>query len=93
MIIIVAAKCEIPIVNSNVSLEYNLTVEGSQLILWCSDGLFPSGVILAECTSRGTWMPDHTELECSVSPKRNEYHEIIIIIVTEIIILSWKQCL
>ena len=68
-----AAKCEEPMVNSNVSLEYNSTVEGAELILRCysSDELFPNGetVILAECTDRGIWMPDPTKLECSASPK------------------------
>ena len=64
-----AAKCEEPMVNSNVSLDYNSTVEGSLLIFWCSDGLFPNGVILAQCTKRGVWMPNPAELECSVSLK------------------------
>ena len=56
-------------VNSNVSLNYNSTVEGSQLILWCSDGLFPESNVMVQCTEGGIWMPNPAELQCSASPK------------------------
>lgn len=52
-------------VNSNISLDYNSTLEGSHLIFWCRDGLLPENVMMAQCTDNATWMPNVTELVCS----------------------------
>ena len=52
-------------VSPNVGLDYNSTLLGSQLLLWCED---VDGIIItAQCSEDATWVPDPNEVVCSVS--------------------------
>ena len=49
----------------NVSLEYNSTLLGSELLVWCDNRLFTGHVTVAQCTENGYWEPDPRVHVCS----------------------------
>ena len=59
--------CTIPMVNSNISLNYSSTLEDSLLIFQCEEGLFPCGVFIARCHRNGTWIPNPSNHKCTTS--------------------------
>ena len=59
--------CQIPVVNSNVSLALNSTLEDSLLTFQCKDGLYPNDVLTARCYSNRTWIPNPSGHVCATS--------------------------
>ncbi len=65
--------CPVPEAPSNGSVNTNdqSYTEGSQVTYQCNDGLFPTGVLIATCTSDGqnkVWEPDPSAVVCRTSP-------------------------
>ena len=48
-----------PIVDDNVEILYNSTVEGAMLSLWCRNS---TSATIATCNDDGTWRPSPTAL-------------------------------
>ena len=62
-----AADCGTPLARSDVSLIFNSTLEGSQLIFWCDE--YPNEIINASCLSDGRWSVDLNQYSCSTHPQ------------------------
>ena len=64
-IIIIHAEpifCDDPMNISKVVYEYDSTIEGSQLTLYCEDN--PSQIYTAECYENKTWTPNIALITC-----------------------------
>ena len=64
-LILNAADCGVPIVDSSASVIYNSTLEGSLLVFWCEQ--FPDDVFTALCHKNGSWSPNPAHNICSSS--------------------------
>ena len=53
--------------NSNISVNFSSTLEGSNLQFSCVEGYLPSDVISATCHSNGSWVPDPTSHMCTTA--------------------------
>ena len=64
-----AADCGEPLVDGNVTLNYNSTLEGSRsvLVLTCENMNDNEQIIIVTCQSSGNWIPDPTQFTCSSS--------------------------
>ena len=65
-----AADCGVPLVNRNVKLNYNSTLDGSVLILICENEIsnmdtIDEQILNVSCYSNGNWVPDPAEFTCS----------------------------
>ena len=54
-------------VNSNITLKYNSTLEDSLLMFQCDDGLIPEDLFTARCYKNGSWIPNPSSHICSNS--------------------------
>ena len=62
------ADCGVPLVDSNVKLDYNSTLEGSVLTLTCENASSRSTdeeIVSVTCHNSGNWIPDPTQFTCS----------------------------
>ena len=46
----------------------NSTLEGSLVVLACTDGFIPEGEMVTECTADGQWRPDPGDIVCQIDP-------------------------
>ena len=53
--------------NSNVSVNYSSTLEGSNLQFSCVEGYLPSDVFTATCHPNGSWVPDPISHLCTTA--------------------------
>ena len=53
--------------NSNVSLSFTSTLEGSNLQFSCMEGYLPRDVFTATCHPNGSWVPDPTSHVCTTA--------------------------
>ena len=65
------ANCEVPLVNRNVKLNYNSTLEGSVSVLTCGNEISSmhmnttnDQVLHVTCHSSGNWIPDPANFTC-----------------------------
>ena len=68
LLLLVAAECGVPLVDSNVILDYSSTLEGSVLTLTCENDMSRSTdeeIVSVTCHSSGNWIPDPTQFTCS----------------------------
>ena len=68
VIIIHAVDCGVPLINNNVALIFNSTLEGSQLMFWCDES--PSDTMIASCLSDGRWSVDLSGYSCITNGKQ-----------------------
>ena len=54
--------CDDPMNNSKVAYQYNSTIEGSQLTLYCEDN--PSQIYTAVCCENRIWTPNIALITC-----------------------------
>ena len=59
------ANCGIPdpLVERNIGLTYNSTLEGSQLTFWCKES--PNDTFIASCLRGGRWSVDLENYDCN----------------------------
>ena len=75
--------CEQPQSPVNGSIVYvNGTLENSQAVYQCNDGLFPTGQHITHCvrddfTGAGKWSPNPMELTCRTDPCELYYVELL----------------
>ena len=62
---IYAVSCVLPTRNSNISLSFNSTLDGSLLTYRCATGLVPRQDKTAVCHKNGSWVPDPVQHICS----------------------------
>ena len=61
-----AADCGVPLVNRNVKLNYNSTLDDSVLTLTCeNDTSTDEQILLVMCHSNGGWIPDPAQFTCA----------------------------
>ena len=61
-----SVDCDAPVAPQNGTLKnYTNTTEGSEVFYSCNPGLFPEGMMRAECTRNG-WNPKPSSLSCTV---------------------------
>ena len=65
-----AVDCGIPLVNRNVKLNYNSTLDGSILILTCENetpiiNITDEQILIVICHNNGNWIPNPAEFTCS----------------------------
>ena len=65
LIIFHAVSCVLPTRNSNISLSFNSTLDGSLLTYRCATGLVPGQEKTAVCHKNGSWVPDPVQHICS----------------------------
>ena len=53
--------------NSNVSVNYSSTLEGSTLQFGCVEEYLPSDIFTATCHPNGSWVPDPTSHVCTIA--------------------------
>ena len=63
----IIVDCSIPMVNSNITLKNNSTLEDSLLTFQCDNGLFPENLFIARCYRNGSWIPNPSSHICSNS--------------------------
>ena len=67
----VTADCGVPLMDSNVMLDYSSTLEGSVLILTCEDEMSLNSTtettLNVICYSNGSWIPDPADFIQSCS--------------------------
>ena len=59
--------CGVPLVNRNVKLNYNSTLDGSVLIVTCENKIssIDEQILNVTCHNNGNWIPDPAEFTCS----------------------------
>ena len=70
LLLLAAADCGVPLVDSNVILGYSSTLEGSVLTLTCENDTSRSTdeeIVSVTCHSSGNWIPDPAQFTCSPS--------------------------
>ena len=72
------ADCSIPMVNSNISLNYGSTLENSLLTFQCKDGLLPNDVFTSRCYRNQTWIPDPLNHVCATSLASKIYNNYLL---------------
>ena len=58
----------VPLINNNVTLMFNSTLEGSQLMFWCDES--PNDTRIASCLSDGKWSVDLSDYSCATKGKQ-----------------------
>ena len=71
---IAIADCTIPVVRSNITLNYSSTLEDSFLMFQCEDGLFPEDVFTARCYRNESWIPNPSNHMCATSSAGRTNH-------------------
>ena len=88
LLLAAAADCGVPLVDSNVMLDYSSTLEGSVLTLICENDTSRSTdkeIASVTCHSSGNWIPDPTQFTCSPSttvPSGTETSPLISVVLT-----------
>ena len=69
MVTIHAVNCGIPLAKSDITLIFNSTLEGSQLVFWCNES--PNDTMIASCLKDGRWSIDisDSDYSCTVEGK------------------------
>ena len=70
LLLLAAADCGVPLVDSNVILDYSSTLEGSVLTLTCENDTSRSTddseeILSVTCHSSGNWIPNPAQFTCS----------------------------
>ena len=76
------ARCEIPVVKTNVIVELNHNLSnGSVMVFYYCNGSSGSNtnVITSVCTEAGNWIPNPTDYTCEYLPKLNGTHNLNIV--------------
>ena len=64
--LITPSDCGTPVPATGVAIvSFSSTNIGAVLVFRCTDGLFPSGLVTAECGANGEWNPDPANHICA----------------------------